>query len=61
MGEAVRFVLKSERERIQLIREACAIYNSVFPPRAPVSEQKAAASHTVSGANSRRSDGGVLS
>ena len=39
MGEVIRFVPKSERERIRLIREARAIYESVFPPAAPVSEQ----------------------
>ena len=31
MGELVRFVSKSERERARLIREARAIYDSVFP------------------------------
>ena len=34
MGEVVRFVSKSERERTRLIREARAIYDSVFPPAA---------------------------
>lgn len=32
MGEVIQFVSKSERERIRLIREARAIYDSVFPP-----------------------------
>ena len=41
MGEVIRFVSKSERERIRLIREARAIYDSVFPPADPVSEQGA--------------------
>jgi hypothetical protein len=40
MGEVIRFVSKSERERIRLIREARAIYNSVFPPAASVNEQQ---------------------
>ena len=31
MGEVVRFVPKSELERIRLIREARAIYDSIFP------------------------------
>jgi hypothetical protein len=31
MGEVIRFVSKSERERVRLIREARAIYDSVFP------------------------------
>ncbi len=63
MGEVFRFVPKSERERARLIREARAIYNSVFPPADPVSEQqnKAPVSHTVSGANAYRSDGVILS
>lgn len=53
MGEVIRFVSKSERERDRLIREARAIYDSVFPPADPVSEKRnnAPVSHTVSGAN----------
>ena len=31
MGEVVRFVAKSELERARLIREARAIYESIFP------------------------------
>jgi hypothetical protein len=31
MGEVVRFVPKSELERARLIREARAIYDSIFP------------------------------
>ena len=31
MGEVVRFVPRSELERARLIREARAIYESVFP------------------------------
>ena len=63
MGEVIRFVSRSERERVRLIREARAIYDSVFPPADPVSEQqnRAPVSHTVSGANAYRSDGVVLS
>ena len=63
MGEVIRFIPKSERERIRLIRKARAIYDSVFPPADPVSEQqnRAPVSHTVSGANAYRSDGVVLS
>ena len=63
MGEVIRFVSRSERERAGLIREARAIYDSVFPPADPVSERqnKAPVSHTVSGANAYRSDGVVLS
>lgn len=32
MGEVIRFVPKAERERDRLIREARAIYDSIFPP-----------------------------
>jgi hypothetical protein len=31
MGEVIRFVPKSERERARLIRQARAIYDSIFP------------------------------
>lgn len=53
MGEVIRFVSKSERERDRLIREARAIYDSIFPPADPVSEKRnnAPVSHTVGGAN----------
>jgi hypothetical protein len=62
MGEIIRFVPKSERERARLIREARAIYDSVFPPADPVSEQQDKASQTVSiGANAYRSDGSLWS
>jgi hypothetical protein len=40
MGEVVRFIPKSERERVRLIREARAIYDSIFPPADPLSEQQ---------------------
>jgi hypothetical protein len=63
MGEVVRFVAKSERERARLIREARAIYDSIFPPADPVSEQqnKGPVSRTVSGANAHRNHGVLLS
>ena len=63
MGEVIRFVPKSERERARLIREARATYDIIFPPADPVSEQqnKAAVSHAVSGANAHHSDGVLLS
>ena len=63
MGEIIRFVPKSERERARLIREARAIYESIFPPGDSISEKqnKAPASHMVGGANAHRSDGVVLS
>ena len=63
MGEVIRFVPKSERERAGLIREARAIYDGIFPPADPVSEKqnKAPVSHTVSGANAHRGGGGLPS
>ena len=63
MGEIIGFVPKSERERARLIREARAIYDSIFPPADPFSgnENKAPASHTVCGANAHRSEGVLLS
>jgi hypothetical protein len=63
MGEVIRFVPKSERERARLIRAARAIYESVFPPADPVSEQqdRAPVTHPVSGANIHRSDEVLLS
>ena len=40
MGEVVRFVPKSERERARLIREARAMYYNTFPLADPVSGQQ---------------------
>jgi hypothetical protein len=40
LGEIVRFISKSDLERARLIREARAIYESIFPPVAPVSEPR---------------------
>ena len=58
MGEVVRFIPKSERERARLIREARAIYDSIFPATDPVSEQQ---SHAISGANAHPNGGSLLS
>ena len=55
MGEVVRFVPKSERERIRFIREARANYDSIFPPADRVSE--APAVDTIGYTNAYRSDG----
>jgi hypothetical protein len=62
MGEVVPFAPKSGRERARLIREARAIYDSIFPPAA-VSEQRAegSVSPTVSSANPDRGNGVLLS
>jgi hypothetical protein len=53
MGEVIQFVSRSERERLRLIREARAIYDSIFPP----ADQDVAAG----GGNGHRSDGGKSS
>jgi hypothetical protein len=44
MGEVIQFIPKSERERIRLIREARAIYDSIFPPSEPETANHAAGS-----------------
>ena len=63
MGEVIRFISKSERERARLIREARATYDSIFPTADPVSDEgdKAQVNHKVSGANAVRSDGELVS
>ena len=63
MGDVIRFIPKSERERGRLIREARAIYDSIFPPAGPISEQQdnAPVSHAIIGANAYRRDGVLLS
>ena len=63
MGEVIRFIPKSERERSRLIQNARAIYDSIFPSADPVSEHQdmAPVSRTVSPVNAYRSDGAVLS
>jgi len=63
MGEIIRFIPKAERERTRLIREARAIYDSIFPPTDPVSgrQDKTAAIHAVGGGNAQRGDRVVLS
>jgi hypothetical protein len=50
MGEIIRFIPKSERERIRLVQEARAICDRIFPSADSVSEQqsKAPVSHMVS-------------
>jgi len=40
MGEVIRFIPKSELERARLVREARAIYESIFPPPAPIGEER---------------------
>jgi hypothetical protein len=40
MGEVIRFIPKAERERLRLIREARAMYDSVFPSSDSGNEQR---------------------
>ena len=58
MDEFFRFISQSERERVRLIREARAIYDSVFPAADPVSERQDGAPATlrVGGANAQCSE-----
>jgi hypothetical protein len=58
MGDVIRFIPMSERERIRLIREARAIYESVFPPVDPAGKRREIppAGHARSGADPYRSD-----
>jgi len=53
VGQVIQFVSKSERERLRLIQEARAIYDSIFPSADPAGEQS-------SGANVRQSERGNL-
>ena len=53
MGQVIQFVSKSERERLRLIQEARAIYDSIFPPADSAGDPS-------SGAVSRQSDRGNL-
>jgi hypothetical protein len=63
MGEVIRFISKSERERAHFSREARAIYDSIFPATDPVSEQheRVQASHAISSANAHPNGGSLLS
>ena len=62
MGEVIQFVPRSERERARLIREARAIYDSIFPAD-PVGlrQDKGPVRHSVNGADANRRDGAFLS
>ena len=62
-GEVIQFVPRSERERARLIREARAIYESIFPPADRVSARQDTAplSRTLRGADANPSDGILLS
>jgi len=57
MGEVIRFVSKSERERMRLIQEARAIYDSIFPSADPAGggQDKASLGRAFVGDGSTRS------
>jgi hypothetical protein len=40
MSEVILFVSKAERERARLVREARAIYDSIFPPDFAAAKQQ---------------------
>jgi hypothetical protein len=50
MGEVIRFISKAERERLRLIREARANYDSVFPPSDKERRDNTPIVHSVNGA-----------
>jgi hypothetical protein len=58
MGEVIQFIPKSERERIRLIREARAIYESIFPSADAVGDQRhrPSTSRAVGGSNAPSRD-----
>jgi hypothetical protein len=58
MGEVVRFVSKAERERLRLIREARAMYDSVFPSSQSINARrdKTTIAQTVNGPDVRHGD-----
>jgi hypothetical protein len=50
MSDVIRFISKSERERARLIREARAIYDSIFPSADPAireDERMASGNHAL--------------
>ena len=58
MGEVIRFIPKAERERLRLIREARAMYDSVFPSSQSINAQrdKTTIAQVVNGPDVRRGD-----
>lgn len=57
MGEVIQFIPKAERERLRLIREARAIYDSVLPSSEAIGTHGAAAAAQVTGANIHHNGG----
>jgi hypothetical protein len=58
-GEVSRFVSRSERERARLVREARAIYDSIFPPADPpgTKQDEVQDGHLTISANASHGDG----
>jgi type II secretory pathway component PulL len=57
MGAVIQFVTKSERERARMVRQARAIYDSIFPPAHRIGEwDRAAMRHAADGTNPHRTD-----
>jgi hypothetical protein len=50
MADVIRLVPKAELERLRLIQEARAIYDSIFPPTGLDVEQPARSTRTTQGA-----------
>jgi hypothetical protein len=63
MAEVIRFISKSERERIRLVRQARKAYDSIVPPTDPVREQRdrTVETNTTGAGNAYHCDGGLLS
>ena len=61
MGQVIRFIPKAELERARLIREARAIYDSIFPPADPAREPQDRTSHTFSATDAWRRERVLLS
>ncbi|QIG91010.1 MULTISPECIES: hypothetical protein [unclassified Bradyrhizobium] len=53
MGEIIRFISKSERERARLIREARANYERIFPSAGSTDVEGAADEGDAGGASSK--------
>jgi hypothetical protein len=56
MGEVIRFIPKPERERIRLIQQARAAYDSIFPSAESVCAQADRTPDAVDGGSAHRSD-----
>jgi hypothetical protein len=60
MGQVIRFASRPERERMRLIREARAMYDSIFPSTVSVTEQseRAPGGHAPNPVNDHYNNGG---